>query len=44
MSRPGSSPEPGVYDVLLACAVAALLCGIIFLILQLSSYNFEVAP
>ncbi|MEM9701627.1 MAG: hypothetical protein AAF907_04200 [Planctomycetota bacterium] len=44
MSRPDSSPEPGVYDVLLFCAVSALLCGIIFLVLHLSSYNWEIAP
>ena len=44
MSRPGSSPDPGVYDVLLACAVGALFVGIIFLSLQLDSYNWEVAP
>ncbi len=44
MSRPGSSPEPGVYDVLLTCAVAALLCGIVFLTLHLDSYGWTVAP
>ena len=44
MSRPGSSPDPGVYDVLLACAVGALTTGIIFLCLQLSAYDWTTAP
>ncbi|MFH5804919.1 hypothetical protein [Alienimonas sp. DA493] len=44
MSRPDSSPEPGVYDVLLACAVGALACGIIFLVLHLGSYGWQIAP
>ena len=44
MSRPGSSPEPGVYDVLLAVAVGALLCGVVLLTLSLSSYGFQTAP
>ena len=44
MSRPGSDPEPGVYDVLLAVAVGALLCGVLMLFLQLQTYGFQTAP
>ena len=40
MSRPGSNPEPGIYDALLVVAVAALLTGVGLLWLQLGAYGY----
>ena len=43
MSRPGSDPEPGVYDALLVIAVAALLAGVGLLWVQLGAYDYVTA-
>ncbi len=39
-----NKPQPDVYVGLLLIAVAALITGCIFLVLELSAYNWEMAP
>lgn len=41
-SRGGAEPQPDVYTGLLFVAVGSLITGIIFLVLELSKYNFSV--
>ena len=43
-SNVGPKPQPGIYDGLLVVSTAALLLGITFLAMHLSSYNWAVAP
>ncbi|HEX6986371.1 MAG TPA: hypothetical protein VF170_13395 [Planctomycetaceae bacterium] len=41
-SSPKPAPEPGIYDGLLVVSCAALLAGIIFLVLHLQNYDWQV--
>lgn len=38
----GESGGPNIYVGLLFVSLAALLCGILFLVMELSSYNWEL--
>jgi hypothetical protein len=42
-SSPKPAPEPGIYDGLLVVSAAALIAGIIFLVMHLNNYGWEVA-
>lgn len=39
-----SSPTPDIYVGLLFVSVAALITGIIFLVLELQKYGWQVSP
>lgn len=41
-SKPKPATEPGIYDGLLIVSCAALIAGIIFLVLHLGNYNWEL--
>lgn len=41
-SKPKPAPEPGIYDGLLVVSCAALIAGIIFLVLHLNNYGWEL--
>lgn len=38
-----NSPSPGIYEGLLFVSLAAVIMGIVFLILELNQYAFKVA-
>ena len=40
-SQPRGSSEPDIYVGLLFVSVAAMIAGIIFLVMELTNYNFE---
>lgn len=42
-SKPKPAAEPGIYDGLLIVSTAALIAGIIFLVLHLNNYGWEIA-
>ena len=44
MSRPGSNPSPDIYVGLMFVGVAALITGIIFLVLALNKYGWQISP
>ena len=41
-SKPKPAAEPGIYDGLLIVSCAALLAGIIFLVLHIGNYGWEL--
>lgn len=41
-SNPQPNREPGIYDGLLVVSCAALIAGIIFLVLHLNNYGWDV--
>lgn len=38
------APAPGIYDALLFVSLAALITGVIFLVLALGTYGWKVSP
>ena len=43
-SNPRPNPEPGIYDGLLVVSTAALVAGIVFLLLHMSNYGWDPIP
>lgn len=43
-SSAGEPPAPGIYDALLFVSLAALITGIIFLVLELQNYGWKISP
>ncbi len=41
-SSPKPAAEPGIYDGLLVVSSAALIAGIIFLVMHLGNYGWEI--
>ena len=41
--KPATPTEPGIYDGLLVVSCAALITGIIFLVLHLNNYGWELS-
>lgn len=39
-----SSPTPDIYVGLLFVSLSALITGIVFLVLELNKYNWQIAP
>lgn len=45
MSPRSSEPSsPGIYDGLMFVSVAAMIAGIVFLVLELGKYGWQVQP
>ena len=45
MSPHNSEPNaPGIYDGLMFVSVAAMIAGIVFLVLELNEYGWQVQP
>ena len=42
--NPDNSPAPDVYVSLLFVSLAALIMGIVMLVLELNKYNWKLAP
>jgi hypothetical protein len=39
-----SGPSPGIYESLLFVSLAAVIMGLVFLVLELYQYDFKIAP
>lgn len=42
-SSNAGNPAPGIYDGLMFVAVAAMIAGIVFLVLELNKYNWQLS-
>ncbi|HUG19606.1 MAG TPA: hypothetical protein VMM56_11540 [Planctomycetaceae bacterium] len=41
---PQSSNSPGIYDGLMLVATSGLIAGVVFLILELNKYGWQLSP
>lgn len=41
---PQSSNSPGIYDGLMLVATSSLIAGVVFLILELNKYGWQLSP